>query len=88
MKAPLTRVFRSSHQILVRKEVSHRKIRCTVEHARALPKELGQDFRRETYHSALGYFLRLALMKSTFSQLSRHSCAYRFFVLMSTISRS
>ncbi len=41
-----------------------------------------------TNHSASGY-LRMALRKkSTFSQLSLHSCAYRFLVLISTISRS
>lgn len=40
-----------------------------------------------TYHSALGCCLIVCLITSTFSQLSLHSCAYRFFVLMSLISK-
>src|SRR5699024_9505754 len=40
------------------------------------------------YHSALGYFRIDLRIMSTFSQLSRHSCAYRFFVAMSTMSIS
>ncbi len=40
------------------------------------------------YHSALGYLRIQFRMVSTFSQLSRHSCAYLFLVLISTISRS
>lgn len=40
-----------------------------------------------TYHSASGYLRIQSRMMSTFSQLSRHSWEYRFFVIMLVISR-
>lgn len=43
---------------------------------------------KKTYHSAFGYFFIASLIKSTFSQLSRHSCAYRFLATMLTTSIS
>jgi len=43
---------------------------------------------RILYHWASGYFRMQFRIVSTFSQLSRHSWAYRFLVLISTISRS
>ena len=68
----MMKVFRSSHQNLLRAWSVN------------IPK--GQN--RSNYHSALGYFRIQFRMVSTFSQLSRHSCAYLFLVLISTISRS
>ena len=68
----MTKVLRSSHQNLAR-AVSF-TCRSWVVSCRA-------------HHSADGYSRKHRLIVSTFSQLSRHSCAYRFLVDMSTISR-
>ncbi len=65
-------VFRSSHQNL-----GHNRQR------RSLP-----SLDMYNYHSALGYLRKQFRIVSTFSQLSRHSWAYLFFVLISTISKS
>lgn len=68
----ITNVLRSSHQNLVTSLLANLL--------------LGNQGKK--YHWAFGYFRRQFRIVSTFSQLSRHSWAYLFFVLISTISKS